>query len=115
MKSIPCRYAVWVKLFSLGISVYAAFLVLQRSATAEHEFDKPENKVDELPGEKSESIAEWRAARRARVWQETRRNLRVVRHHIPFVLREWSGALFYVLLIVVSCFAVMCTSPQTGH
>ncbi len=35
----------------------------------------------------------------------------VVRHHIPFVIRECSGALFYVLLIVVSCFAAMCTSP----
>jgi hypothetical protein len=36
MKSISCPFAVCVKLLSLGISLYAAFLVIQRSATAEH-------------------------------------------------------------------------------
>jgi hypothetical protein len=106
MKSIA--YPGFVKLVSLGISLYAVFLVLQRSADAEGEFKEP---IEDVPGEASESVVERRTARRERKWRETKRNLDVVWHHIPFVLREASGALFYVLLILVSCVGVLLATP----
>jgi hypothetical protein len=104
MKSIPEPGAVYaVKLLSLLISLYAAFLVLQRSADAAGEFEKTENQIDEVSGE----------TREGRKWRETRRNLRVAWRHLPFVLHEASGALFYLLLIGVSCLAVWLASPAS--
>jgi hypothetical protein len=95
--------SLWlVKPLSLLFSVYAVFLVLQRSADAEGEFKKKENEIADLPGE----------TRSERKWRETKLNLRVVRRHLPFVLRECSGALFYVLLIAISCLAVLFAHPH---
>jgi hypothetical protein len=96
MKSIGDSF--WVKLLSFLISFFAAFLVLQRSATVEGLFDEP---LHDVPGE----------APHQRKWRETCRNAKVMSAHVRFVVYEASGSLFYLLLILGSWFAVLLASP----
>jgi hypothetical protein len=87
-----------VKCLSFLVSFFAAFLVLQRSATVEGLFDEP---LPVVPGEK----------RHETKCRETWRNVEVVIPHFRFVFCEASGSLFYLMLIFGSWFAALVATP----
>ena len=84
-------------LASMIISIFAIFLVIHRSAAHANKINYP-SKIRSLD-EKDKSF------RHKLV--ETRVHIKVVIKHIPFVLCELSGALFYILLIVISFLGVI--------
>lgn len=75
------------------ISIYAAYLILERSAEA----------AGTLPPDESPKEAE-RAWRRKK--SETWRRFKVMPAQFLFVVSEFSGSLFYLLIVLGSCLAV---------
>ena len=82
---------------SVVMSIYCVFLILHRSAAHAEKLVTP--KMCENVNEKDKT---WRHKA-----AETRMHIRTVFRHIPFVVFEASRALFFVMLAVASCIAVL--------
>jgi hypothetical protein len=99
--SFAARVAV-----STLISVYAAYLIVQRSAGAAGKIRFPEDLM-KIPADQKTFRHKSR---------ETWHTLRIVPSHLLFVVCELSGSFFYLLLVLASCVAVwlICPSPPAG-
>ena len=91
-------YAVGAKCFSAAITLYAVFLIVHRSAAYS---DKLQNcypeRLKEMSGNNKTFVT--------KAW-ETWCHFKIFPGHLLFVICEFSGALFYLLLAVTSCVAV---------
>lgn len=90
-------YGFLVKLLSLIVSAFAAYLVIERAASKESEDKELWPDLKDVPGEK----------KRDRKWREAQRKFHAVLLYTPVVVSEASGSLFYLLLIGASCVGVL--------
>ena len=86
----------FVVIISSTISIYAIFLIILRSAK---HADKIEYEVKPKAMEKEKS---WKDKS-----QETTAHLKAVWKHIPWVIFEFSGSFFFVLIVAFSWIAVL--------
>ena len=96
LKSID---SVTLIIISSFLSFYGIYLVLHRSAAHSNKLIIPKS-VEGIE-EKDKTFVH--------KFVETLCHIRVVIQHIPFVVTEFSGSLFYILLIILSYFGVLCT------
>lgn len=89
--SFAARVAV-----STLISVYAAYLIVQRSAAAAGKIKSPED-LEKIPADQKTFLHKAR---------ETWHSLKIVPSHLLFVVCELSGSFFYLLLVLASCVGV---------
>jgi hypothetical protein len=81
---------------STCVTFYAIFLIVLRSA-------KHADKIVYAPGMKgSEKEKNWKDKK-----NETIAHLKAASHHIPYVIFEFSGSFFFVLIVVLSWVAVL--------
>lgn len=94
IKSISLKNLYGVSTF---MTFYAIYLIIHRSAAHANKLEPPIS----LEGieEKDKTFVH--------KLKETISNVLVVLEHIPFVVAEFSGALFFVLLILLSYFGVL--------
>jgi len=85
--------ALWVGFLNL----YALYLVVHRAASHAGKLVTPTALLDRPQRDRTYQDK----------WTETKCNLHTVLSHVPFVICEGSGALFYILCIVTSYFAVL--------
>jgi len=79
--------------------LYAVYLIIERSASAANKVKLPKDLKEKESDKKT-------AADKAR---ETWYRFKIVPKHFPFVACEFSGAFFYLLLVVASCIGVWLT------
>lgn len=84
--SLPIYVLLWVGL----INLYAAYLVVHRSAAHAGKLKLPRRVAEKAQSERTFSDK----------LTETLLNVRVCLRHLPFILGELSGSLFYLILIV---------------
>ena len=89
-------HLVAARVVSTLISLYAAYLILQRSAGTAGKIKLPEDLERVDPGQRN-----WRHKAR-----ETWCRFKVIPAHFLFVVFEFSGSFFYLLLVLGSCGAV---------
>jgi hypothetical protein len=82
-------------------SLYAAYLIVNRSAAAAGKIKFPRD-LEEIPADQKTFKHKFR---------ETWHTLKIVPRHLLFVVCELSGAFFYLLLLLVSCVGVWFTCP----
>jgi hypothetical protein len=87
-----------IRIISTFISLFALFLIIHRSAAHA-------NKIEGVYPQDIASLPQ-----KDRTWRhklsETLCHFKVVVKHIPFVICEFSGSLFYCLLVTISCVGV---------
>jgi hypothetical protein len=81
------------------VSVFAIFLIIHRSAAHANKIEYPHD---------VKSIAEKDKSCKHKL-VESWAHIKIVIKHIPFVICELSGALFYIVLIVLSFMGVIVT------
>lgn len=87
---------LFAPIFSTFISCYAIFLVVHRSSAHADKIKLPDN-LAKLPESQKTFLDKGR---------ETLCHLKIFPRHFLFVVFEFSGALFYTVLIISSCIAV---------
>lgn len=96
--SVIQNTCISIKIWSTIISTYASFLIFHRSAAHANKFiDCLPETLTKLPQK------EWTCKHRA---IKTKIELFITIKHVPYVFCAMSGALFYLLLVISSCFAV---------
>jgi hypothetical protein len=95
--NIECQNWYVLKVISTLISLYAVYLIVERSASAA-------NKV-KLPEDLKEPVEKMATDKARETWYR----LKIVPKHFLFVACELSGAFFYLLLVVASCIGVWLT------
>ena len=93
---ISLQYITLVKYVSTIISLYAIFLIIHRSAAHADKIQMPEA-ISKLSERDKTFIHKGK---------ETWIHIKLVPKHLLFIIFEFSGALFYLLLVSVSCIAV---------
>lgn len=91
--TVPPKHPCMARLVSTVISLYAAYLILERSAGAAGKIKLPE-------GEAAQKTYRDK-------WLETHDRLKVIPQHFLFVVGELSGSFFYFLLVFFSWVAVL--------
>ena len=97
--NIGCKNWYVVRIISTLISAYAVYLIVERSASAANKIKLPKDLEDKKSDKKT-------ASDKAR---ETWHRFKIVPKHFLFVVCEFSGAFFYLLLVVASCIGVWLT------
>jgi hypothetical protein len=92
----PPQYNALTKITSTLISLYAIFLIIHRSAALADKIQMPES-IRRIPERDKSFIHKGK---------ETWVHIKLVPKHLVFVIFEFSGAFFYLLLVLVSCVAV---------
>lgn len=87
---------LWARIFSTVISGFAVFLIVHRSAAHADKLRYPDY-LDQIPESEKQF---WHKAR------QTWCHFKLFPKHVPFVICEFGGALFYLLLVVASCVGV---------
>ena len=82
---------VWITF----LNIYAIFLIIHRAAYHADKVIYPENLSNKPQSEKNVRDK----------LSETFINVKITLNHIPFVIAEFSGSLFYVLLVLTSYIA----------
>lgn len=90
------RYAISLKAISTVISLFAIFLIVHRSAAHADKIRMPRG-LKRIPERSKTSIHKAK---------ETWVFLKLFPKHLLFVICEFSGALFYLILVLGSCIAV---------
>jgi hypothetical protein len=90
------KHLLAARLASTVLSAFAAYLILERSAGATGKVDLPED-LKKIPANQK---TPWHKVR------ETAARLKVMPAHLLFVVCEFSGSFFYLLLVLGSCAAV---------
>lgn len=97
MSDAPPDYSVAVAVVSTLVSLYGAYLIVERSAAVAGKINLPEE-LERMPTREKT----WREK-----WRETQYKLRIAGSHVPFVVCELSGAFFYLVLVVFSWLGVL--------
>ena len=97
--NIECQNWYVLKVISTLISLYAVYLIVERSASAANKVKLPKDLEKKEPEQKT-------AKDKAR---ETLYRFKIVPKHFLFVVCEFSGSFFYLLLVVASCIGVLLT------
>jgi len=93
---IISKYNLSAKIISSFISLYAIFLIIHRSAAHADKIHMPES-LKNIPESEKTFIHKGK---------ETWIHFKLIPEHILFVIFEFSGTLFYLILVLFSCIAV---------
>ena len=90
------QHIILTKIASTIVSLYATFLIIHRSAAHADKIRMPES-LQRIPEANKTFIHKA---------METWVHFKLVPKHFLFVIFEFSGSLFYIILLVLSCIAV---------